>query len=199
MARLAAIDPKQATGRAKELLDAVHAKLGITPNMMRTMAASPVVLEGYLGLSGALAGGRLPAKFREAIALAVAQVNGCDYCLAAHAALGRLAKLSEREIAQSRRHASDDPRTAAALDFAAALAMGHGDARDATFARVHDAGWSDGEIAEIIAAVALNVFTNYFNEAAGVAVDFPLRRLSDARPPEDFHLLRRAGYEESPP
>ena len=93
MPRIQALDPASATGRAKELLDGVRRKLGRTPNLMRTMANSPAVLEAYLGFSGALAGGTLPVKLREQIALAVAQVNGCDYCLAAHTAIGKSAGL----------------------------------------------------------------------------------------------------------
>ena len=173
MPRLNAIDPTQATGKAKELLGAVKTNLGLVPNMMRTMANAPAVLEGYLGLSGALAGGSLGRGLREQIALAVAEANACDYCLAAHTALGQLAKLSEDEIAASRRHRSANPRTAAALGFAVSLVEKHGEVSDEAFARVRQAGFSDGEIAEIIANVALNVLTNYFNKAAEVVVDFP--------------------------
>ncbi len=93
MPRLNAVDPARATGKAKDFLDAVKAKLGLTPNMMRTMAGSPAVLEGYLSFGTALGGGSLPPGLREQIALAVAEANRCDYCLSAHTALGRLAGL----------------------------------------------------------------------------------------------------------
>jgi AhpD family alkylhydroperoxidase len=119
MPRLNAVDPARAT--AKDLLAAVKAQLGLTPNMMRTMATSPAVLEGYLSFGTALAGGSLPARLREQIALSVAEANGCDYCLSAHTALGRLAGLKDDEIARSREGASTDPETDAVLRFAVGL------------------------------------------------------------------------------
>ena len=89
MARLTQISPEAASGRARELLDAVKDRLGLVPNMTRAMANSPAALDGYLQFSGALGKGSLPARVREQISLAVAQANGCDYCLAAHSAIGK--------------------------------------------------------------------------------------------------------------
>ena len=173
MPRLSAVDPARATGKAKDLLDAVKAKLGLTPNMMRTMVGSPAVLEGYLSFGTAVAGGLLPAPLREQIALAVAEANGCDYCLSAHTALGRLAGLKDEEIAKSREGASADPRAEAALRFAVAVVAGKGEVSDAESARVRGTGFTDGQIAEILGHVAVNVFTNYFNKAAETVIDFP--------------------------
>src|SRR5215472_18374787 len=102
MSRLSVIQTDKATGKAKELLEAVQAKLKITPNMTRVMANSPAVLEGYLGLSGALASGSLPPKLREQIALAVAEQNGCQYCVSAHTAIGKLTGLMDKEIEEAR-------------------------------------------------------------------------------------------------
>jgi alkylhydroperoxidase family enzyme len=82
--RLSAIEPEKATGNVKDLLDAVQAKLSLTPNMTRVMANSPAVLEAYLSFSGALAGGSLNSKLREQIALEVAQQNSCQYCVSGH-------------------------------------------------------------------------------------------------------------------
>ena len=89
MSRIAAIDPRTATGAAKPLLDAVQASLGVTPNLFRVLANSPKALEGFLGLHGASGGFSLDAATRERIALAVAESNGCEYCLSAHTAIGR--------------------------------------------------------------------------------------------------------------
>src|SRR3954470_13315981 len=102
MSRLTQLDPEAATGRAKELLGAVKSKLGLVPNMTRAMANAPAVLDGYLQFSGALNKGSLPAKVREQIALAVSQVNGCDYCLSAHSAIGRMVGLTAEQIRDSR-------------------------------------------------------------------------------------------------
>lgn len=173
MARLIAVDPAKATGKAKELLDVVKAKIGMTPNMMRTMANSPAVLEGYLGFSAALAGGSLNPKLREQIALAVAESNSCEYCLSAHTAIGKMVGLGEIEITESRKAASNDPRVNAALKFARIVVARRGEVTDDDLGYIRQAGYSDGEIAEIIANVVLNIFTNYFNHIAQTEVDFP--------------------------
>ncbi|MGH2607899.1 MAG: carboxymuconolactone decarboxylase family protein [Tepidiformaceae bacterium] len=173
MARINPVDSGTATGKTKELLDQIHKKLGFVPNMMRTMAVSPAVIEGYLGLSGALAGGVLSPKLREQIALAVGEANGCQYCVSAHTAIGKRLGVAEAELAAARDGFASDPRVEAALAFARALVERRGNVTDADVARVREAGWSDPEVAEIVAHVALNVFTNYFNITAGTEIDFP--------------------------
>ncbi len=173
MSRLAAIQPQAATGKAKELLDAVQAKLKITPNMTKVMANSPPVLEAFLSFSGALANGALDAKLREEIALEVGEQNSCQYCVSAHTAIGKLTGLTDSEIDQAREARSGSARNAAALQFARELVVKKGRATDADVETVRRVGFSDGEIAEIIAHVALNIFTNYFNNTAEVEVDFP--------------------------
>lgn len=173
MPRLNAIDPKDATGKAKELLNAVKAKLGLTPNLMRTFANSPAVLEGYLGFSGALGGGLLNAKLREQIALTVADANSCEYCLSAHTAIGKLVGLNEHELVESRRAGSSNAKIDAALKFAHQIVVKRGEVTDSEVQTVRAAGYNEGEITEIIANVALNIFTNYFNHVAQTVLDFP--------------------------
>ena len=173
MERIKAIETEEATGKAKELLVGIQRKLGMTPNMMRTMAHSPAVLEAYLNFSSALGGGSLKAKLREQIALVVGEVNGCQYCLSAHSALGQMAGLGQEEILDSRRGESSESKTRSALRFARKLVTERGRVDDHELAQVRKAGFSDGEIAEIIANVALNLFTNYFNHVADTQVDFP--------------------------
>jgi uncharacterized peroxidase-related enzyme len=173
MSRLKAIDPSTATGKAKELLDAVKGKLGIVPNMTRVMVASPVVLESYLSFSGALSEGLLDAKTREKLALLTAQENSCDYCLSAHTAIGKMVGLNHDEIVASREGNDSNPKTTAALNFAKQVLDAKGQISEDELSVARSAGFSDGEIAEIIAHVALNVFTNYFNIATDVDIDFP--------------------------
>jgi uncharacterized peroxidase-related enzyme len=180
MPRLSAIQPETATGKAKQLLDGVQAKLKITPNMTRVMANSPAVLEAYLSFSGALSGGVLPAKLREEIALEVGEQNSCQYCVSAHTAIGKLTGLSDAEIDQARDAKSNSPKHAAALTFARQIVATKGRPTDVDFDSVRRAGFTDGEIAEIIAHVALNIFTNYFNNSAAVEVDFPKVELRHA-------------------
>jgi len=163
-----------APAASQPLLEAVKKQIGSAPNLFRITATSPAALEGYLGLNGALAKGSLDAATRERIALAVAQVNGCGYCLAAHSYIGRnVAKLSETEIAANRGGRSNDPKADAAVAFAVKVGSKRGAVSDADFAQVRDAGYSDAEIVEIVAHVALNTLTNYINEAFQTEVDFP--------------------------
>lgn len=173
MARLEYVDPEQATGRAKELLEAVHRQLGATPNMMRAMAGS-AVLEGYLALSGALAGGTIRPAVAERIALAVAESNECSYCLSAHGYLAEhVAGLGGDEIAAARHYASADPSAAAALRFARAVVATGGGISESDLVAARTAGLSDAALAEIVGLVALNVLTNTFNRAFAIDVDFP--------------------------
>jgi len=171
--RLKAIDLHAATGKAKDLLDAVKAKLGLVPNMARVMANSPEVLESYVHFSGALGHGALSPKIREQIALLVAQQNHCNYCLSAHTLIGKLTGLTPAEILDSRKGFGETAHTTAGLVFAEKVLKNRGGVAMSDFAAVREAGFSDGEIAEIIAHVALNVFTNYFNVANEVEIDFP--------------------------
>jgi uncharacterized peroxidase-related enzyme len=172
MQKITAIKHEESTGKAKELLDGVKAKLGFVPNLMATMASSPSVLEGYLSFSGAL-GTSLNAKLREQIALTVAEINGCQYCASAHSAIGKMSGLDEHSIEDARRASSHDAKVDAALKFASALVVSRGKVSTNDFEAVKSAGYSEKEISEIVANVALNIFTNYFNETAGTVVDFP--------------------------
>lgn len=173
MSRMTTVDPVTATGKTKELLDAVKAKMGKVPNLIRTMAHSTAAVEAYLNLSGALAGGVLTAKQREQIALAAAQANGCEYCLSAHTMLGKMNGLGEGEIAAARQGAAADPKSAAILQFALQVINQRGAVSDAAVNQAFQAGLTEGEIAEIVANVALNTYTNYLNNVARTEVDFP--------------------------
>ncbi len=173
MQRITAINPAEATGKAKQLLDAVQAKLGITPNLMKTLASAPAALEAYLNFGTALSTGVLNAKFREQIAITVAQANSCEYCLSAHSAIGKMVGLSPEEIAASREARAQDTKRDVGLRFAQAIVVQRGEVSDAVLASVRQAGYTDGEITEIVANVAVNIFTNYFNHVAQTVVDFP--------------------------
>jgi uncharacterized peroxidase-related enzyme len=181
MARVSVIDPKTATGDAAALLNAVQAQLGITPNFIRVLANSPKALEGFLGLYGAAGGFAVDRATQERIALAVAEGNGCQYCVSAHTAIGRHAGLSNEEMQLNRLGTSADVKAAAAVAFAKALNDNLGEVTTAEFEAARSAGLSDGEIVEIIAIVALNIFTNVLGKATRVEIDFPKVDLMDAR------------------
>jgi uncharacterized peroxidase-related enzyme len=164
-----------APAAAQPQLEAVKKQLGVVPNLFRLVANSPSALEGYLGMSGALASGSLPAQTRERIALAVAQINNCNYCLSAHSYLGKnLAKLSDAEVAANRHGGSLDPKADAAVRFAAKVVRERGHVSDADVRAVRMAGYDDAQIVEIVQHVALNTWTNYINEVAKTEIDFPV-------------------------
>ncbi len=174
MSRIPTPTVEQAPAGAQPLLAAVNKQLGTVPNLFRIVANSPAALEAYLGFTNALGKGALAAPTRERIALAVAGVNGCDYCLSAHTELARkLAKLDDAEITANRNGASNDIKADAAVRFAVKLARERGQVSEADVAAVKRAGYSDAEMVEIIAHVALNVFTNTINEALKTEIDFP--------------------------
>lgn len=174
MTRLTAVAPETANGKVKELFTAIEGKLGTVPNMMRTMGNSAAVLEGYLNLSGALGKGSLGAKTGELVAMAVAESNQCGYCLAAHTYIGtNLAHIDAAALSDARHAQAADGKTQAALQFAQTLVAKKGLVDDADVAAVKAAGYTEGEIGEIVGHVALNIFTNYFNNTANTKIDFP--------------------------
>ena len=165
---------------SQPLLDAVEKQLGVVPNLFRLVALSPAALQGFLGFNGALRKA-LDVRTRERIAIAVAQLNGCDYCLSAHIYLGlNLAKIDIAEIALNRRGASSDPRANAAVAFARKIAENPRRAAEADLEAVRAAGYTDAQVIEIIAVVAENVFTNLVNIVAGTDIDFPVIRSAEA-------------------
>lgn len=180
MSRVALIDPAAATGGSKPLLDKVSAAFGATPAMFRAVANSPAALEMMWAGFGALGAGTLGARLGEQVAVLVADRNACEYCLAAHTMLGRKAGLSAEEMGEAQAGRSPDPRTAAALRFAAKLVETRAQVDDADVAALHAAGFDDAQVVELIAHVALNLFTNYINVALAVPTDFPPVRLRTA-------------------
>ena len=165
---------ESAPAASQPMLEAVKKQIGVVPNLFRLVANSPAALEGYLGMSGALGKGALPAPTRERIALAVAQINGCAYCLSAHTYLGKnVAKLDDAEIAANRAGASNDAKADAAVRFAAKVTELRGKVSAEDVLAVRNAGYSDAQIVEIVQHVALNTWTNYINEVAKTEIDFP--------------------------
>lgn len=160
---------------ARPLLEAVKKQLGVVPSMFRLISNSPAALEGYLGLSGALNKGALPAATRERIALAVAEENRCNYCLSAHTYLAKnLARLDDEEIARNRRGASGDSKADAAVRFAVEVMRERGHVGEAALRAVKVAGYDDAQVIEIVLHVALNAWTNFINVVAETDIDFPV-------------------------
>lgn len=169
----ASIDAAPAASRP--LLEGVKRKLGVAPNLFRLVANSPAALQGYVGLIEALGAGTLSAATRERIALAVAEANGCTYCLSAHTYLGKhVAKLDDAELAANRAGTSSDPQAAAAVAFAVKVVHERGHVGESDIRALKAAGYDDAQVIEIVQHVALNTWTNYINEVAKTDVDFPV-------------------------
>jgi len=176
-ARIALQTRDTATGASQHLLDQVHGAFGATPNMFRAVANSPAALAHLWGGFGALGGGTLGARLGEQIAVAIADINDCEYCLAAHTVLGRKAGASGEEMTAAQAGQSNDPKTAAALRFATAVVRQRAKIDAAEVDALRAAGFDDGQVMEIMAHIALNLFTNYVNVAFAVPVDFPQVKL----------------------
>jgi uncharacterized peroxidase-related enzyme len=163
-----------APAASQPLLAAVKQQIGMVPNLMKVLAHSPAGLGAYLGLSAATASGALDSAARERIALTVAEANGCEYCLSAHSYLGKhVAKLGEDELDAARDARSSDAQVQALLQFTLAVTEQRGRVDDAELARFFAAGFGPDAVVEVVANVALNVFTNYLNNIAKTTVDFP--------------------------
>jgi uncharacterized peroxidase-related enzyme len=173
---LKSIEPSTATGKTKELFSAIEQRLKRIPNMIRLMANSPAILSAYLRFNEAFEETRLKPQVRGLITVAVSEINGCDYTLSTAFALGRHEGLNEDELTAARRAEAKDVKTAAALRFAAKTVQERGHVPAWEVEGLRNAGFTDEEIVEIIAAVALNVFRNYFNLIAATELDFPLVR-----------------------
>lgn len=173
MPRLKVLDETNAPEETRRIFADVKNKIGMIPNLYRGLGNSPAALGAYLAGQEALKSSSLSPAEREAIALAVSQINHCDYCLAAHTAMGKMAGLDEDEIVDIRRFAPDSERRRALVEFVRSFVESRGWVDDTDIDALLDAGFSDGEIAEISAVVALTFLSNWFNHMNETEVDFP--------------------------
>jgi uncharacterized peroxidase-related enzyme len=173
MARINQVEPEVATGAAKELLTAVKSSLGIVPNLTKVMANAPGVLEVYLKGREGLSKGDLSPSEGERIALRVAELNQCNYCLSAHCAIGKNLGLDDDELRANRAGESEAPRIQALLDLTSAIVKERGKVSGEDLGNARNAGLSDGEIVEVVGHVAVNTLTNYINRLADTEIDFP--------------------------
>jgi len=180
MPRIQPLALEQADANTAAALKAVQSKLGMLPNMFTTFAHAPAGLNAYLQFSQALNAGRLNARQREMIAIAVAQENSCAYCLSAHAAIGKGAGLSDSDIQQARAGKAAQVLDAVISAFALKVVRTKGAISDSEFATARAAGLDEGLMIEIISHVALNTLTNYVNRVSATEIDFPVLQLSSA-------------------
>jgi uncharacterized peroxidase-related enzyme len=168
MSRIHAISLENATDASRPVLEGVKKKIGFLPNVFTTLATAPVALETYVQASAILGKTSLSAQEKEAVYLATSQVNGCDYCLAAHTLFAGKAGLSAQDILAARQ---GELNAYAAL--ARQLTESRGHLSDEQIAAARAAGIDDVKIIEVIALVAVQSLTNYLNNAALTDIDFP--------------------------
>ena len=171
--RIETLNPETTTGKSKELFNAVQNKLGFIPNLIKVFGNSPATLQTYLSLGELTASGNFSNKFREQLALAIAEENSCDYCLSAHTTIGKMNGLSIEETEQSRQGIAKDSKTQAGLQFAQTVTKNRGQVSSEAIQAVKEAGYNDGDILEIVLNVVSNTLTNYVNHIAETVVDFP--------------------------
>ena len=171
--RIETLNPETTTGTSKELFNAVQKKLGFIPNLIKVFGNSPATLKAYLSLGEIAASGNFSAKFREQLALAIAEENSCNYCLSAHTTVGKMSGLTDEQTEQNRQGLADDTKVQAGLQFAQLVTNNRGVVSNEELQAVKDAGYSDGEVLEIVLNVVSNTLTNYVNHIAETEVDFP--------------------------
>ncbi len=171
--RIETLNPNTTTGKSKELFNAVQSKLGFIPNLIKVFGNSPATLQTYLSLGELAASGNFNNKFREQLALAIAEENNCNYCLSAHTAIGKMNGLTDEQTQQNRQGLASDLKTQAALQFAQKVTNKRGQVSSEEIKAIKDAGYNDGDILEIVLNVVANTLTNYVNHIADTAIDFP--------------------------
>ena len=171
--RIETLNPEPTIGKSKELFDAVKNKLGFIPNLIKVFGNSPATLQAYLSLGELTASGNFSSKYREQLALAIAESNSCDYCLSAHTTIGKMNGLTEEQTEQSRQGIADDAKTQAGLQFAKDVTENKGMVSTEAINAVKAAGYNDGDILEIVLNVVSNTLTNYVNHIAQTEIDFP--------------------------
>ncbi len=180
MPRIQPVDTTTITGVAADQLAATKKMFGSAPNMFTTAAQSPATITALNGFFAAMGKSALGGKIGEQVAVAIAQSNGCEYCLSAHTAIGGMHGVSAANLTSARAGRSDDPKAQAAITLALEIVATKGRVSDAALAAARLAGLGDGEIVEVLGHVALNIFTNYLNNLAGTDVDFPRVPLEQA-------------------
>jgi uncharacterized peroxidase-related enzyme len=174
MARIQPLTTETASTEGAEILSAIKTKIGMIPNLYATMAHSPAALSAALAFGDAMGSSSLSAQVKEQLALAIAGANTCDYCASAHTAIGKMTGVDASELSQNLAGNASDPKVQALLNLATIIVKSRGVVTDAEIQDARAAGVTDAEIVEVVATVAINTFTNYFNHIAQTTIDFPV-------------------------
>jgi uncharacterized peroxidase-related enzyme len=164
-----------ATGASADLFGQIKKAVGSVPNTYAAIGfAGPTALKAILAAEGVLAAGSLPKSDQETIKLLVSTVAGCDYCVAAHSMLGKMAGLSPDALRQIRAgEPIGDIKRDALVRFVRLLASTSGTIDEDEFIAVREAGYTDQQLVEISLAIATTTFTNMFNRINDTTIDFP--------------------------
>ena len=173
MKTLKVLNIEQVDGQTKEIFNNISQKVGRVPNLYAAMANSPQLLGGFLAFEESLKQGSFSAKENEAIALAVSQSNNCDYCLAAHSAIGKMLGYSENEVIDIRKGTSADRKLNALTNLATELTEKRGHASKESISNFLEAGYTHQSLAELIGMVAIRSITNYIFSNGNFEIDFP--------------------------
>ncbi|MGW1804093.1 carboxymuconolactone decarboxylase family protein [Streptomyces sp. NPDC002078] len=173
MARLNVPSSDDVPAGAQGILDNIGAQLGFVPNMFKTIASNPTVLDAVVTLQSTMSR-VLDAKTRHTIALAVSEANGCAYCLAIHTYVSsELSGMSSDDIDLARAGSSVDPKRAAAARFAQRVVESRGRVSDADLAAVRGAGYTDPQILAIVTVAVQALLTNFLNNVNQTDIDIP--------------------------
>lgn len=173
MPRISPVSIDAAPQASKPMLEAINKKLGKVPNLLGSLAVSPASLATYVNLNEALAKGELGDKYREQLAVAIANASGCGYCLSAHTAIGKMVGVDGEELTKNRTGSASDPKVQAGIDFALAIIEKRGWVEDADVSAARGAGLTDAQLLEILSITVTNLFTNYANHILQTENDFP--------------------------
>ena len=175
MSRLSVPNLVSDTGPSGHIYAQIKKAIGGVPNTFAAIAAhGPAALKAVLAADTVLASGNLNKRDQETIKLVISGVAGCDYCVAAHSLLGKLAGLKPEELKNIRDgKPTGDVKRDALVRFVRKLAATSGTVSDADFAAIKDAGYSDAQLVDISLAFATTVFTNVFNRINDTEIDFP--------------------------
>lgn len=173
MPLLNALKKEETQSPNTEIFEALEGKIGMVPNIYASMANSPVALKAILEFGETLKGGSYSLKEVEAIALAIAEQNSCQYCLSAHTAIGKSAGFSDEETLDLRQAKSGDAKLQALVNLTKDITVSHANPSQENLDQFFAAGYDHAAFVELIGLIALNTFTNYFNHINNTEVDFP--------------------------
>ena len=173
MSKIQVPTKNQVDTQSQKIFDELNNKLGMVPNLYATIGYSSNALAAYLAFSSAQVNGSFNAKEREAVSLAVSEANGCNYCLAAHTAIGKMNGFSDEETLALRDGSIEDTKLQVLTRLAISITENRGQADPALLQDFFDLGYDEKALVDLVALVTDKVFTNFIGRLTGIPIDFP--------------------------